>query len=609
MSAVESISARHRPVAGGLRRRARQVRSVWRRAHFAIGPSARLIAPLSGLAVVGGFAEAGVLALIAQAAFSMSTDSGPTDLSLGPISIGSVGAMLALACVLAVVRVAVQWALAWLAALMSSQTQSRLRRMLFSAYAEASWSTQSRDRGGQLQEMMTSQTKQATAGAMVVAGALSPLITFLILVGSAVFLNPMMALSVAVAAVGIFLFLRPFGRMGRRQAALQSAASLKLAEGVGETVSLTEEMHVYGTASQHKAHVDGLIDDVEAPFFRSQLLALGVPTLHQGLALLLVIAGLASVYALGADNLGSLGAIVLLLIRALSYGQQLQASYQKLNNVSPFLDRIARDVERYRQSAPESGTALLPSVVELAFDEVSFAYNVDQPVLSDLSFTVEAGETVGIIGTSGAGKSTLVQILLRLRDPVTGTYRVNGEDVRRFAAKEWQRRIAFVSQEPRLLAGTVAQNIRYYREWLTEEDVERAARLAHVHDEIVSWTGGYDHPVGQRLDAVSGGQRQRLCLARALADRPEILVLDEPTSALDPRSEAAIQESLAELRGAVTMFIVAHRMSTLRGCDRIMVIEAGRLTAFDRPEHLWHANGYFRSAMELAGVNAGGGAP
>jgi ATP-binding cassette, subfamily B, bacterial len=318
----------------------------------------------------------------------------------------------------------------------------------------------------------------------------------------------------------------------------------------------------------------------------------------------LVISGLSVLYALGGENLGALGAIVLLLVRALSYGQQLQSSYQRLNEVTPFLDRILKEVARYDDNAVESGSQSVPARRDITFDRVSFAYNPSESVLHEVSFRVDAGEAVGVVGLSGAGKSTLVQLLLRLREPDSGVFRVGSTDVRQIARDDWQRRVAYVSQEPRLLGGTVTENIRYLREHIDGDAIEIAAKMAHIHEEVLSWPGGYDHRVGQRLDAVSGGQRQRLCLARALVGKPEILVLDEPTSALDPHSEAAIQQSLEELRGAVTMFIVAHRMSTLSTCDRIMVIEAGGIAAFDTPANLRRINGYFRTAMELAGVSS-----
>jgi ABC-type multidrug transport system fused ATPase/permease subunit len=583
----------------------RRVRTARGRAEFALGPLPRLVAPLGGLAVLAGLFEAGVLALMAQVAFSMAQGDSSTEIALGPVEVeASVPQLLGIAVVLAILRLAVQWTLAFMTARMSASAQSRLMRKLFHAYSRAAWAVQSRDGEGHLQEMMASHARSATQAAMIVAGAISPLSSFTILVFSAVLLSPPIAMAVAVAAVGIFFVLRPFGRMTRRQAALHSAGSLALADGVGEAVRLTEEMHVYGTAPQHRDRIDHLIDNVEAPFFRTQLLSMGVPALHQGLALVLVITGLSVLYALGGENLGALGAIVLILVRALSYGQQLQSVYQRLNDVSPFLDRIFKEVARYDGSEQRSGTEPVPPSSDLSFDRVAFAYDSRQGVLHDVSFRVEAGETIGIVGLSGAGKSTLVQLLLRLREPDAGVFRMGGTDVREIALDEWQRRVAYVSQEPRLLGGTVAENIRYFRDFIDDGAVETAARMAHIHDEVLSWPGGYDHRVGQRLDAVSGGQRQRLCLARALAGHPEILVLDEPTSALDPRSEVAIQRSLEELRGAVTMFIVAHRMSTLSTCDRIMVVESGRIAALDTPENLQQVDGYFRVAMELAGVSA-----
>ena len=146
---------------------------------------------------------------------------------------------------------------------------------------------------------------------------------------------------------------------------------------------------------------------------------------------------------------------------------------------------------------------------------------------------------------------------------------------------------------------SVADNIRFFRE-LSDEQVERAARLARIHDDIMSWAGGYEAIVGPRADAVSGGQQQRICLARALAAEPDVLILDEPTSALDPQSEALISASLNAIRTELTLFIVAHRMSTLEMCDRVMVIVDGRLAGFDTKLVLQRDNPYYRRASQLA---------
>ena len=160
--------------------------------------------------------------------------------------------------------------------------------------------------------------------------------------------------------------------------------------------------------------------------------------------------------------------------------------------------------------------------------------------------------------------------------------------------------MACVPQEPRLLHASVGDNIRFFRD-IDGRTIEEAARLAHIHQDIVSWPAGYDTIVGQRADAVSGGQRQRICLARALAGEPQVLVLDEPTSALDLRSESLVQESLAELRGRVTLFVVSHRLSMLATCDRVMVLGNGRIEAFEPIATLERSNAFYQGAVAIAG--------
>jgi ABC-type multidrug transport system fused ATPase/permease subunit len=157
-----------------------------------------------------------------------------------------------------------------------------------------------------------------------------------------------------------------------------------------------------------------------------------------------------------------------------------------------------------------------------------------------------------------------------------------------------------VPQEPRLLVDTVAANIRFLREGVSDADVERAARLAGLHDEIAARPEGYATLVGPRGEGFSGGQRQRMCIARALVRKPDVIIFDEPTSALDVHAEAVVQEALARLKGTATLFIIAHRLSTLRVCDRVMVLQEGRLQSFASSEELARNEGYFADALRLA---------
>ena len=588
------------------RRRSREHRepalrsSARARLSLLLGDRRGAVAALAGSSVLSGFAEAGMLVLLTQIAAAIATGARRVHTHMGPLRLDTtVGELLLAALALTTFRLVLQVPLSILPARIGAEVQARLRRDLLHAFTRASWSVQSSDREGHLQETMTSQVIQATGGAVQATTLLTSLITFVVLLISAIVLNLIAAGIVLTVAIALFGLLRPLSALGARRARSLSQAQMEYAGGIGEAIRVAEDTQVFGAAGAQRERIGRQIEAARVLFFRTWVIGRLVPNLYQSLIYLLIVVGLGGLYLAGAGHAASLGAVVLLLVRAGNNGQQAQTSYQGLRQSLPFIERLQAAEERYAQSAPLDGGALLPRIESLAFERVSFAYRAERPVLSEISFEVAGGEAIGIVGPSGAGKSTLVQILLRLRAQDGGRYLVNGVPAEQFARSEWNRRVAYVAQEPRLVHATVAENIRYFRD-LSRDDVERAGRLARIHDEVISWPQGYETIVGPRADAVSGGQQQRICLARALAARPEVLVLDEPTSALDPTSERLIQESLSALKHELTLFIVAHRLSTLDICDRVMVILDGRLAGFDTTAFLQTHSPYYRTASGLA---------
>jgi ATP-binding cassette, subfamily B, bacterial len=551
--------------------------------------------------LVSGFAEAGSLALIAEIAAALVKGKQRTHIDLGSIHLSpTVGALIEIAFALSVIRLVMQIPISILPARIAADVQANLRTKLFYAFTDASWEVQSRDREGQLQDTMTSQTMQATGGAMGATSLLTSGLNFLTLIVTAFVLNVTAAAAILVVAVLIFAVLRPLKTLGVRRARALSKAQVRYASGINEAIRVAEETQVFGVADAQRRRIDLLVDKARELLYSTQLLTKIVPNLFQSLIFILVVVGLWVLYAVGGQhNTASLGAIILLLVRSARSGQQGMSTYQGLSQSLPFIERTQEAERRYAESSSVVGKVPLETVRTLALQGVSYGYRTGRPVLSDVSFKVARGEVVGIIGPTGAGKSTLIQVLLRLRRPQQGGYLVNGALAEQFAHDDWCRRVVYVPQEPRLLHASVADNIRFDRE-IDAGAVERAARLAHIHDEIMGWEQGYDTIVGPRADAVSGGQQQRLCLARALVAKPEVLILDEPTSALDPGSEALIQESLRGLKQELTLFIIAHRMSTLDICDRVMVIIDGRLVAFDTIDFLQQHNSYYRSASKIA---------
>jgi ABC-type multidrug transport system fused ATPase/permease subunit len=561
------------------------------------------LAVLAVLSILTGLAEAAVLAIVAQVAAALTTRRDVVELHLGATSVQvSIQTLLILGGAIAAIRLILLVPASSLAARISADAQAMIRERLVQAFLRASWAVKSADREGRFQELMTNQVSSATAGVVQTTYVLTYLFSFAVLVASALFASPAAAAIVAAACVLLFAALRPLTRAGGRAADELSVALLDHAGGVSEATRLAEETQVFGVTRAQEARLQQLIARAHHHFFGTQFNLRLVPNIYQSAVYLLLFGGLALIYAVDRGGLTSLGVVVLLLVRAGTYGNQAQNSYQVVRQTGPFIERLEEAIERYDQAAASAGAEPFEALEVLAFQDVSYSYGEQAraQALSGITFDVKAGETIGIIGPSGAGKSTLAQLLLRLREPDSGQYLVNGVPAHSLRWEDWARQVAFVPQTPQLIHASVAENIRYFRE-VDQDEVERAAELAGIHADILEWSDGYDTVVGPRAAAVSVGQAQRICLARALALRPQMLVLDEPTSALDPTSERLIQRSLTALRGSLTLFLIAHRMSTLDICDRVVVIVGGRLDAVETFEDLPLRNAYFRSAEHGVG--------
>ncbi|HEU0035674.1 MAG TPA: ABC transporter transmembrane domain-containing protein [Kofleriaceae bacterium] len=236
----------------------------------------------------------------------------------------------------------------------------------------------------------------------------------------------------------------------------------------------------------------------------------------------------------------------------------------------------------------------------IRFEHVSFAYPARraQPVLTDVDLVVEPGEVVALVGPSGAGKSTILSLLYRFYDVDAGRVMFEGIDVRELPLAELRRSLAMVAQEPVLFSGTIRDNIAYGRDGATQAEIESAARDAYAHDFITGFPDGYDTMIGERGTKLSGGQKQRIALARALLANPRVLILDEATSNLDAESEAAVQAALARLMHGRTTIIVAHRLSTVRDADRIVVIDGARVVEQGAHDELMARRGTYHRLVE-----------
>lgn len=280
--------------------------------------------------------------------------------------------------------------------------------------------------------------------------------------------------------------------------------------------------------------------------------------------------------------------------------QGLTTIYQTLRQAAVSLETVFSILDADDPLADAPGARPVTAVAgEVVFENVGFAYDGRTPVLEGIDLHARPGETIALVGPSGAGKSTMVALLQRLYDPTTGAIRLDGVDIRDLEQRSLRRQIGVVLQDALLFNDTIRNNIAYGRPGASQAEIEAAARAANAHDFIMRLPRGYDTVVGERGGVLSGGERQRIAIARALLKDPPILILDEATSALDAESEALVQEALSRLIRGRTTFVIAHRLSTVVGADRIVVLKGGRIVEEGTHDELIRRNGHYAALVHV----------
>lgn len=574
--------------------------SPWLLVRSLVRPHRGRVAALSLSSFAGGAVEAVFLVVVTRTALAIADGRESTGLLAGKTL--TVGGAIALAACLLIARLALALVGVATSASLSADVSSSLRHRLADAYLNASWAVQEAEPTGRLSQLLTGFVGSAVSAVTSFTSSVSASLSLVALMVVATAVDPVSTLAVVGALAVLGSVLAPIRRRIRERSREAADAQMRFATSVSELGTLGLEMQTYGVRERFAERIGELIDAEAHARRRSDVLRGALSPVYTTLAYGALITGLGLAALVGVGELSALGAVMLVMLRSLSYGQQLQVASGGLMASLPFLEQLDTTVESYTSERATSGDVEVDHIGAIEAKAVSFSYHPDRPVLTDINFEIRPGEVVGVIGPSGAGKSTLVQLLLGLRDPTDGAVTVSGTDLRRVARETWTQLVAFVAQDALMFTGTVAENIRFCRLGIEDDELHRASVQANVAHDIESMAKGFDTHLGERGANLSGGQRQRLSIARALVGRPQLLILDEPTSSLDAQSEALVRLAIAGLKGEVTVVVIAHRLSTLEMCDRIMVIEGGRLMAFDTPAALRQRSEFYRTALELSGI-------
>lgn len=562
----------------------------------------RLMVASVAVALGASLAEMGfLLILVPVAQATMESSSGSAIEAISIFEDMSRSGLIATAMVFITTTVVLRVVSVWLAARASAGWQHDQRLQIFSAFQAADWATQGRDRSGKLIAVSGPNINQGASGLTTIAQGIGAVFGLAAMVGGAFLVAPIGALLMIGAGAVLIGLLRPLGRVAKCYQRRLARLNVEISSEVGEWVSFAREVRLFGIDRVTENRLGALVSDQERYRVRAVTLQNTLGPLFQlgGVLLVLAIMWVATQQTSLAAS--SLATSALLLYRSLTYSQQVQRALHAAQEVTPYLEDLDSDLETYAASIPISGNRQVDHFEQLALNGVDYHYAAQQAALRGVDTELHRGEIVGVVGPSGSGKSTLAQLVLRLRQPTAGSLLLDGVPAQEFDPRSWRSKFALVPQEAQLLHGTVAENIAFLRSHVSDDEVETAARAAGLHDEIMALPDGYDTPVGAATRNLSGGQIQRISIARALAGKPLVIVFDEPTSALDVHSEAIVQDTIECLRHRMLVLIIAHRLTTLSICDRLLVLRDGHLEADGPPDDVMRSHPFFESgALDLA---------
>lgn len=461
------------------------------------------------------------------------------------------------------------------------------RHELFNALVRANWPFLLQHKLGHAENTIMVDVGKCTKLMTDSAWTFLQFTTAFIYLVVALTISPSITLVTIGAGAFLIIVFYPMFRRNRRLATEIVTLNKTTAHDVNEHVVGFKAIKAMGLYDTVVSRIDSLFDSFRNVQIRQQIVRSTIAVSAQPAAVVFILSVFSFAFLQPDFHIASFAVVVFLIQRIFLYVERVQSSLLTINESLPnaevllsFSEELEHNREKERGSKPFSFER------SLRFENVCFAYDKDRPVLSDISLDIPKGNAFAVVGPSGVGKTTIADLILRLITPTSGRIVVDGMPLSDIRLSEWRSRIGYVSQDLFLLNDTIYNNVRFYDDTITAEDVDRALEDAALGDTVRSLLLGMHTNVGERGISLSVGQRQRIVLARALVRKPALLILDEATSALDTESEQAILKAISRLHGKVTVVIIAHRLSTVREADDLIVLDGGRIVESGKPEEL-----------------------
>ncbi|OHA78489.1 MAG: hypothetical protein A2V96_02565 [Candidatus Yonathbacteria bacterium RBG_16_43_6] len=460
---------------------------------------------------------------------------------------------------------------------------------ILSATFSARWPFLLRQKIGYVQNTVVSDVRRSANLLDVFTQIIQSFSGLIIYLVFALSISPRITLVTLAAGVALVYILRPLVKKTQSVNEQASLVDKQLSHHITEHLGGLKVVKASGEEGRVFEKAKELLLSLRTLYVRNIVVhALGTIFI-QPFSVVFVIIIFSFAYKTPGFNIAVFAATLYLIQKIFIYLQSGQGALHSVSELLPYVANVInfkKDLVENIEVEPKERDPFKFNT-SLQFNNVGFSYGQgSDTVLKNVTFTLRKGETIGLIGPSGAGKTSVADLFLRLFKPTTGEITLDSVDIQDIDLREWRSHIGYVSQDIFLVNETIRHNIQFYENTLSQEDIERAAKQAHIYDFIVGLPEGFDTIVGDKGVMLSVGQRQRIALARVLARRPEILVLDEATSALDNESELLVQKAINELHGTVTVFIIAHRLSTIMNVDKLLVLREGMIEEEGKPQDL-----------------------